>query len=113
MNRIRYKKDTTSPSEWQIWLAYVKYEGESGGKKRPVLITGIGDATCSILEITSQPPIYESDIPIADLYWTGLNKESVIQTKKFRRIPKDSLLTFCGTLSNLDRRRVKDIMGVR
>ena len=94
-------------SAWQVWLTYVKFEGNVGGKKRPVLVTGVKGDSCSIMEITSQIPEYITDVPITDLISAGLDKESAIQTRKRRTIQRDSLIDCMGILSVEDRYSVK------
>jgi len=110
MNKIRYKKNNTSPAKWQVWLTYVGFDGSEGGKKRPVLVTGVAGNSCSIMEISSQPPAYESDIPLIDPYWAGLSKESVIQTRKVSAVRKESLRLYLGDLSEDDRRRMRGLV---
>ena len=110
MNKIRYKKENATPARWQVWLAYVGFEGSDGGKKRPVLVTDVRGDSCSVMEISSQPPAHESDVIILEPYWAGLNRESVIQTRKARTVRKDSLRAYLGILSDNDRRRVKVII---
>ena len=107
MSKIRYKRNRPSPSAWQVWLAYVEFEGNIGGKKRPVLVTGIRGGACSIMEITSRPPEYITDVPIIDLISAGLEKESAVQTRKRRTIHRSSLIDCMGILSAEDRYTVK------
>ena len=112
MNKFRYKKVTVSPSAWQIWLVYVKYTGDDGGKKRPVLITEVKGDICSVIEISSQPPVYATDIFIADLCSAGLDRDSVIQIRKTRTVKISDLTDYKGILSSEDRRRVKNVRGL-
>ena len=113
MNRIRYKKPNVRLSAWQIWLAYVRYEGSSEGKKRPVLVTEVRGDTCTVAEITSQPPAHATDVPILYMYHTGLNKDSVVQTRKRRTVPRDSLRDYMGYLTGEDIQRVRNFMEAR
>lgn len=108
MNKFRFKKESVSPAVWQIWLAYVPFEGTGGGKKRPVVVIGTDGQYCTVAEMTSKPPAFVSDVAVIDLNTAGLGKESVIQTRKIRRLSKMSLSSYLGTLSNADRERVRD-----
>jgi mRNA-degrading endonuclease toxin of MazEF toxin-antitoxin module len=108
MKKFRYKKVEISPSVWQIWLVYVKFIGEEGGKKRPVLITDVDGEECSVMEISSQAPQYITDVLIKDLDSAGLERESVVQVRKQKTISKDSLTDYRGYLSREDRNRVND-----
>jgi len=108
MNKVRYKKEVITPTAWQIWHTYVLFEGNDYGKKRPVLVRETNGLFCTIMEITSKPPSHETDVPIDDLVTAGLGKESVVQVRKTRTIPKASLEEYRGFLSHSDRNRVKD-----
>ncbi|MDR0767792.1 MAG: type II toxin-antitoxin system PemK/MazF family toxin [Methanosarcinales archaeon] len=105
--KIPLKKKNISLSPWQVWFAYVEFDGSNGGKKRPVLVTEVKGTDCSVMEITSQPFAYITDIPIADLYSAGLNQKSVIQTRKRRVLRRGSLIEYRGKLSYEDINNVK------
>ena len=113
MNKIRFKKEHPAPAAWQIWLTFVHFEGNEGGKKRPVLVTSTNGASCTITEITSKPPLCESDILISDFDSAGLGRESVIQVRKTMTISRASLTSYLGTLSYSDRNTVKDAINGR
>jgi len=113
MNKIRFKKEHPAPAAWQIWLTFVHFEGNDGGKKRPVLVTGTNGPSCTIAEITSKPPLCESDILITDIDSAGLGRESTIQVRKTMTIPRTSLTSYLGTLSYSDRNAVKDAINRR
>jgi len=109
MNKIRWKDECVTLSERQIYLANMRFEETDEWKTRPVVVVKSRGDTCSVMEITSRPASYESDVKILDLMCTGLNRESVIQTKKRRRIYKSSLRTYLGVLSHHDMRRVENV----
>ena len=111
MNKIRFKKEYIIPAKWQVWWAYIGFYGCNGGKKRPVLITKVLGESCHIAEISSRPPAFESDIPILDYNWAGLNRESVIQIRKTKVVRKDLLSRYMGELSDSDRRRIKGVIS--
>ena len=113
MNKIRFKKEVITPAVWQIWLAYIRFDGSDGGKKRPVLVTETNGPSCTIAEITSKPPADVTDVPVIDISTAGLGRESVIQVRKMRTVSKTSLMTYLGTISYADRDRVKDALGRR
>ena len=113
MNKIRYKKDTTPVSRWQVWMTWVDFAGSIGGKRRPVLVTEIKGDLCKIAEISSQPPTCESDVPILDLNGAGLFTESVVRTNRIRWIPIKSLDELRGRLMSEDRQDVKVHLGVK
>jgi len=113
MNKMRFNKEHPAPVTWQVWLAYVHFEGNEGGKKRPVLVIETRGSSCTIAEITSKPPTCLTDIPISDTDTAGLGRESVIQTRKTRTISKTNLKSYLGALSYSDRNAVKDIVGRR
>jgi len=113
MNKIRYKKDITAPSMWQVWWACIKYDGADGYKKRPVLVMGTDGNECTIAEMSSRSPSYKTDVPVMDLVHAGLTKESVVKTQTLRTIPKDSLRSRIGYLSYTDRDRVKSAVGTK
>jgi len=113
MNKIRFNKEHPAPSAWQVWLTYVHFEGNEGGKKRPVLVIETNGSACKIAEITSKPPSCESDIQVADIDSAGLGRESVIQIWKTRTTPRSDLRAYLGTLSYDDRDVVKEALGRR
>ena len=113
MNKIRYKKEVVAPSMWQVWWACIKYDGAEGYKKRPVLVMGTKGDECTIAEMSSRPPSYDSDVPIVDLVHAGLTKESVVKTWTLRAVSKSSLKSRMGNLSYVDRDRVKNAIEAR
>jgi len=113
MNKFKFKKESPAPAVWQVWLAYVEFEGDDIGKRRPVLVTETSGSSCTIIEITSKPPSCASDIAITDLDIAGLGKASVIQVQKMRTVQKTSLKSYLGTLSYGDRNIVKNAIWRR
>lgn len=113
MNKIRLKKEYYAPSVWQVWLAYIRFEGSDGGKKRPVLVIGTNGPSCTIAEITGRPPSDAPDVPLMDLITAGLGRESAVRIDKIRTIPKDSLRSYLGKLSCADRDSVKEAIKRR
>lgn len=113
MNKIRFKKELIVPSVWQVWLAYIPFEGNDGGKKRPVLVTETNGTSCTIAEITSRPPSDVYDISVIDINTAGLGRESAIQVRKIKTISRSSLTSYLGSLSSVDRGRVKDAINRR
>ncbi|MCL2712549.1 MAG: type II toxin-antitoxin system PemK/MazF family toxin [Methanomassiliicoccaceae archaeon] len=108
MNKFRFKKESITLSKWQMWLAYIRFDGNDGGKKRPVLITEANGQSCTIIEVSGRPPSDVYDVPVIDMVTAGLNRESVIQVRKMRTVSKESLRSYLGTLSYVDRDRVKN-----
>lgn len=112
MTKIPLKKKLNkTPAPWQVWFTFLPFEGSNSGKKRPVLVTEVNGISCNILEITSQQPLYDADISIADLNAAGLNQNSVVQIRKTRIISKESLGSYMGTLSREDRDNVKNAIN--
>jgi Growth inhibitor len=107
MTKIPLKKQPV-PVPWQVWFTYISFDGCSGGKRRPVLITEVNGSSCQVLEITSQQSRYSADVPITDLYTAGLYQNSVVKVRTTRTISKESLKECCGTLSRDDRNKVKN-----
>jgi len=112
-NKFRFKEKRTTPAPWQVRYAYIGFEGKSGGKIRPVLVTETDGQFCTIMEITGKSPLFSSDIPITDLNTAGLRMESTIQVQKTKTVPKASLRTCLGTLSYRDRNNVKNVIKRR
>ena len=111
MSKIRPNREHSDPEAWQVWLAYVHFEGNDGGKERPVLVIETNGSSCTIAEITSKPPVSESDIQVTDLHSAGLGRASVIRAGNIRRISRPYLSSFMGTLSNCDRDATKELIG--
>jgi len=113
MSKIRFNKESPAPSVWHVWLANIRFEGNNGGKKRPVLVTETNGQFCTILEISSKQSSYTPGIPVTDLDMAGLGRESVIRIQKARVVPKASLVSYLGVLSYGDRNTVKDALRGR
>ena len=103
----RINREHPDPEAWQVWFAYVHFEGNDGGKERPVLVIERNGSTCAIAEITSKPQIFESDIQVTDLHSAGLGRASVIKAGNIKKISRPYLSSFLGTLSDCDRDTVK------
>ena len=104
-------REHPDPEAWQVWFAYVHFEGNDGGKERPVLVIETNGSTCAIAEITSKPQIFESDIHVTDLHSAGLGRASVIKAGIIKKISRPYLSSFLGTLSDSDIDAVKEIIG--
>ena len=104
-------REHPDPEAWQVWFAYVHFEGNDGGKERPVLVIETNGSTCAIAEITSKPQIFESDIHVTDLHSAGLGRASVIKAGNIKKISRPYLSSFLGTLSDSDRDAVEELIG--
>ena len=111
MSKTRLNREHPGPEAWQVWLAYVHFEGHDGGKERPVLVIEVNGSTCAIAEITSKPPVFESDLQVTDLHSAGLGRASVIKAGNVKKISRPYLSSFLGTLSDLDRDAMKELIG--
>ena len=111
MSKIRPNREHPDPEAWQVWLAYVHFEGNDGGKERPVLVIETNGSSCAIAEITSKPPTLESDFQVTDLRSAGLGRASVIRAGNIREISRPYLSSFMGTLSDCDRDAMKELIG--
>lgn len=112
MNKLQAKIFNKPFSKWQIRCAYMEFEGNPGGKRRPVLITDVKGSACEVLEITSKLSACESNVRINALTYTGLDRESAVSVEKRRTIGKGHLNHYMGEMSPEDIRRVKDAMKI-
>lgn len=88
---------------WDIYLAYVHYEGIDGGKKRPVVI--LSETTAFVIGLgiySASPRPMMNDYMIRDWKAAGLDHQSTIQLDRKIRIQRDDVAEKIGELSPTD-----------
>jgi len=101
----------TTPSEWEIWSASVKFEEKPGSKDRPVLVVLPGVDSIISLFITKHQPRsrWAGEYPIQNWEKIGLRRGSTIRISKVLKIKSDDFIHKIGKLQPADILRVQEI----
>lgn len=104
------------PSTWEIWWAFVEFEGQPGnGKTRPVLVipSNNNDAPLVMsLKMTTHPPRlnYPGEYEIIDYQKAGLKKKTVIRCSKAILLDQKAFSSKIGILQPVDIMNVSNIL---
>ncbi|GHU51740.1 MazF family toxin-antitoxin system [Clostridia bacterium] len=93
---------------FDIYLAYMSFDEDKGGKERPVLVVDIDDGLAVVYNVTSQyggksEYIRSKYYPLKDWKQAGLLKQSYVDTVKARYIEQSVCTKSIGTLTETDK----------
>lgn len=88
---------------WEIWWAYVAFEDEPDGKRRPVLILESGEVYAVALKITShEARSLWGEYEIVQWETAGLTKPSTIRVTRRLQLREEDLHEKIGDLQLID-----------
>ena len=93
----------TEAKPWEIWWAYVAFEDEPDGKRRPVLVLENGEIYAIALKITShEARNIWGEYEIVQWKTAGLSKPSTIRVTRRLRLRNEDLDEKIGDLQLMD-----------
>jgi hypothetical protein len=102
-------KDKISFTKWDVWYAYVKYEGIDGGKIRPVIIMDAGVLVLDCFPVYGSPS-ENGQYEIQEWAFAGLGKPSTVSLTPME-IGAENFAYRVGSLHIADRRKIVNLIG--
>ena len=100
--------------EWEVWLAYVKFEDMPDViKERPVIILADKRAYLISLKVTSAPPRehYYGEYVLKEWRKAGLAKESTVRISKKLKLIETDFVRKLGRVTPIDIMQIRFILA--